>query len=195
MDYIYDIVLNFQDEYYEFYEWVPSDKIINVKRLPIYKIESKDYLNIKNYTVTIDKHSLPKTSKIFLLTNGIEVFAVLISSAGKVLKKSSLIFEEADDILLDKDHIKNINIKYKINSKHKNIYLSRINKEKNKYIIKYLKDNQDNKYYLKYLYYEIYNIDLDDISKIYNDLINLSKKDISKLYSSIKKVNLELNKP
>ena len=32
MDYVYDIVLNFQKEYYEFYEWKSSDKIINIKK-------------------------------------------------------------------------------------------------------------------------------------------------------------------
>ena len=31
MEYIYDIVLNFNDCYYEFYEWNNKDKIINVK--------------------------------------------------------------------------------------------------------------------------------------------------------------------
>ena len=27
MDYVYDVVLNFQPVYYEFYEWQPTDKI------------------------------------------------------------------------------------------------------------------------------------------------------------------------
>ena len=31
MDYIYDIVLNFQKDYHDFYEWKSTDKIINVK--------------------------------------------------------------------------------------------------------------------------------------------------------------------
>ena len=35
MDYIYDIVLNFHENYYEFYEWKSSDKIINVKKITI----------------------------------------------------------------------------------------------------------------------------------------------------------------
>ena len=34
MEYIYDIVLNFNDCYYEFYEWKSTDKIINIKRIP-----------------------------------------------------------------------------------------------------------------------------------------------------------------
>ena len=119
MEYVYDIVLNFQKEYYEFYEWKSSDKIINIKKIPIYKINTKDYLNIKNNEVTIDKNAIPKKGKMFLLTNGIEIIGILIDNKGKVIKKSSLIFEESDDILKDKNEIKFINIKYHIDKINK----------------------------------------------------------------------------
>ena len=33
MDYIYDIVLNFQNEYYDFFEWKSTDKVINIKKI------------------------------------------------------------------------------------------------------------------------------------------------------------------
>ena len=196
MNYIYDIVLNFQPEYYDFYEWQPNDKIINVKRVPIYKISNKDYLNIKNNDVTIDKESLLKQNKIFLLTSGIEVMAILIDETGKVIKKSSLIFEESDDILEDKDEIKNINIKYEINRIKKNNIISRITKEKKEYINKYLKkiDKIKDEYLLKYIYFDIYNEEEANIDKIYNSLLDLSKKDISRLYQSISRINLELKK-
>ena len=105
MDYIYDIVLNFHEQYYDFYEWKPSDKIINIKRIPIYKISTKDYINIKNNEVTLERNTIPKTNKIFLITSGIEVMGIYIDNSGKVLKKSSLLFEESDDILEDKDEI------------------------------------------------------------------------------------------
>ena len=42
MDYIYDIVLNFQNNYYEFYEWKTSDKIINVKKMLVYNFYKMD---------------------------------------------------------------------------------------------------------------------------------------------------------
>ena len=47
MDYIYDIVLNFQNNYYEFYEWKTTDKIINVKKILVYLVSNQDYLNLK----------------------------------------------------------------------------------------------------------------------------------------------------
>lgn len=196
MEYIYDIVLNFQDQYYDFYEWQKTDKIINIKRLPIYKITNKDYLNIKYNKVTITRNTLPKTNKMFLITSGIEVMAILIDNNGKVLKKSSLIFEESDDILEDKDEIKLIKIKYIINKKNNINIKSRIEQEKIKYINKYLKkiDKSKDEYLLKYLYYEIFNIEEDNIDIIYNELLKLSKNNINKIYTSIKKINLELKR-
>ena len=193
MEYIYDIVLNFQDNYYDFYEWQKKDKIINIKKIPIYKINNKDYLNIKNNKVTINKESLPKTNNMFLLTSGIEIIAILINNKGKILKKSSLIFEESDDILEDKDKIKVINIKYKIDKKNPTNLNSRIEQEKIKFINKFFKiiNKRKDEYLLKYLYYEIYNKE-EDIDIIYNKLLYLSKNDINKIYNSIQTLNKEL---
>lgn len=196
MDYIYDIVLNFHDNYYDFYEWQPNDKIINIKKIPIYKIANSDYLNLRNNNITIDKNTLPKQNKMFLVTSGIEVLGLLIDDNGKVLKKSSLLFEESDEILEDKDSIKLINIKYQINKKNNIIHQSRITKEKTKYINNYLHniDKIKDEYILKYLYYDLYNIEEDNIDKIYNNLLELSKENINKIHDSIKKINLEPKK-
>ena len=87
MDYIYDIVLNFQNNYYDFYEWQKEDKIINIKKIPIYKISTKEYIDIKNYQTIIEKNTIPKQNKMFLLTNGIEAMGIIIDNSGKVLKK------------------------------------------------------------------------------------------------------------
>ena len=196
MEYVYDIVLNFREEYYDFYEWHPTDRIINIKRVPIYKISNTDYLNIKNNTVTIDKTSIPKNNKIILLTCGIEVMGILLNNNGNVIKKSSLIFEEADDILEDKDSIPNIDIKYEIIKKNKITNISRSSKEKISFINNYLKklDKVKDEYLYKYIYYEIFNKEEKDIDIIIKDIKKIAKENIALLYSSIKKVNLELKR-
>lgn len=196
MDYIYDIVLNFQNEYYDFYEWQPTDKIINIKRIPIYRVTTKDYLNIKNNDTTIEIRSIPKTNKIFLLTNGIEVMGIRIDTNGKVTKKSSLLFDENDEILEDKKYIKEIDIKYKVDKKNNINYISRLKQEKIKYLDRYFNklDKIKDEYFLKYLYFDIYNEDEKDIDKVYHRLINLAKDNPSKMFNSIKKVESELNK-
>lgn len=194
MEYIYDIVLNYQEQYYDFYEWLKTDRITNIKKIPIYKVENKNYLDIKNNQVIIERNTLPKKDKRFLITSGVEVMGLLIDNNGKVLKKSSLIFEESDDILEDKDEIKQINIKYKIYKKSIPNIKSRVMIEKTKYIKEYFKkiDKIKDEYLLKYLYYEIYNIEQNDIDTIYKELLKLSKQDINKIYNGIKQINLEL---
>ena len=196
MDYIYDIVLNFQKEYYDFYEWFPTDKIVNIKKIPIYKVSNNDYLKIRNNIVTIDKMSLPKPNKIFLITSGLEVMALLIDNVGHVIKKSSLLFDEADEILEDKDKIKKIDINYNIDKINNIKYISRKKIEKIKYVNKYLRKTfkYKDKYYLKYLYFEIFNEKEDDINKVYSRLVELAKKNVNKIYDSIKKIELELKK-
>ena len=196
MDYIYDIVLNFQKEYYDFYEWFPTDKIVNIKKIPIYKVSNNDYLKIRNNIVTIDKLSLPNPNKIFLITSGLEVMALLIDPVGHVINKRSLLFDEADEILEDKDKIKKIDIKYNIDKINNIKYISKKKKEKIKYVNKYLRKTfkYKDKYYLKYLYFEIFNEEEDDINKVYSRLVELAKKNINKIYDSIKKIELELKK-
>ena len=196
MDYIYDIILNFQEKYYEFYEWNNNDKIINIKKIPIYKISTIDYLNIKKHIVIIDRKTLPLSSKIFLLTNGLEIMGILQDNYGKVIKLSGLLFDESDDILRDRDNIKLINIKYRILKKRNNKLISRNNYEKQNYLNNYLKkiDLSKDEYLIKYLYYDIYGIEEKDANIIYKKLLSLSKEKINLLYDSIQKLNLELKK-
>ena len=196
MDYIYDIVLNFQDKYYDYYEWYHQDKLMNIKKVAIYKIYTKDYLNIKNNEIIIDKSSLPKQNKIYLLTEGNEVMGIMLDKDGKVIKKSSLLFYESDDILTDKDDITTINIKYHITKKIPLDYSSRINKEKITFVNNYLKNINKIKdeYLLKYIYYDIYNIEESNIDTIYDNLLSLTKTNLNKIYNSIININKELNK-
>ena len=188
MEYIYDITLNFQDNYYDFYEWLPQDKIVNIKKIPIYKIKTKDYLNIKNNEISINS-----PNNMLLLTNGIEIMGLLLNKKNKVIKKSSLTFEDTDDILIDKDEIKPLTIKYSILKKKKISHLSRLTQEKELYVKKFFKEEKD-QYFLKYLYYDIFNIEEENITVINNNLKKLLITDIDKLYQSIINVNQELKK-
>ena len=44
MTYIYDIVLNFNNDFYEFYEWDKNDNLTLIKKIPLIKVES-DFLD------------------------------------------------------------------------------------------------------------------------------------------------------
>lgn len=194
MDYIYDIVLNFQPQYYDFYEWKETDKIINVKKILVYLVNSEDYLNLKYNEVVLDKKNLPNQIKMFLITNGLEVMGVLLDNNGKVIKRSSLVFDESDEVLEEKETLKQLSIKYKKNISKQHTILSRLIKEKIKFLENYFTniDKIKDEYLLKYIYYDIYNIEENNIIKIYQELKELIYNDVNKLYNSIKKVNIEL---
>ena len=38
MNYIYDVITNFNDTYYDFYEWNKKDKLTHFKKIPIINI-------------------------------------------------------------------------------------------------------------------------------------------------------------
>ena len=196
MDYIYDIVLNFQNNYYEFYEWKSTDKIINVKKIVVYLVNNENYLNLKYNDVTIDRKILPKQIKMFLVTNGVEVMGLLLDTEGRIIKKSSLLIDEADDVLEEKETIKSLPLKYIKNVAKTHIIYNRLLEEKNKYIQNYFSniDITKDEYLLKYIYHDIYNIEEININKVYKELKDLIKNDIDTIYQSIKKVSIELKK-
>ena len=196
MDYIYDIVLNFQNNYYDFYEWKSTDKVINIKKILVYKVNNQDYLNLKYNDIILDKKNLPKQTNMFLVTNEIEVMALLLDNNGKIIKRSSLMFDEADEVLEEKETIKELKIKYKKNISNPHIPYSRITSEKTNFLEKYFNDidKYKDEYLLKYIYYDIYNIEEENINEIYNKLKNLIITDLNTINEAIKKINIELKK-
>lgn len=196
MDYIYDIVLNFQNNYYDFFEWRSTDKVINVKKILVYNIKNEDYLNLKYNEVILEPKIFPKQTKMFLITNGVEVMGLLLDNEGKIIKRSSLLFDEADEILDDKDVIKSLKIEYKKNINKPHISYSRLTTEKIKFLEKFFDNIDINKdeYLLKYIYYDIYNKEENNIDKVYLKLKELMKENIDKIYNSIEKVRIELKK-
>ena len=53
MNFIYDIVLNFNKEYYYFFEWSKNDNIVNVKKIPLFLVSKETYNNMKCNIVTV----------------------------------------------------------------------------------------------------------------------------------------------
>jgi hypothetical protein len=191
MDYIYDIILNFQNNYYEFYEWKKEDKLINIKKILIYKISNEDYLKLKHNDVVIDIKEFPKQIKMMLVTNGEEVMGILFEQSGKVIKRSSLLLDESEEILEEKEIIKNIKIKFLKNTSKKKILLGRIAEEQSFFLEDFLSkiDLNKDKYLLKYIYYDIYQEEEDNpkiIQKKLEELMNTNNKE---LYNSIQKIN------
>ena len=60
MNYIYDVLANFNDCFYDFYDWNDSDNIIHIKKLPILKVSIDFFNKIKYCDVLVGSCLLEK---------------------------------------------------------------------------------------------------------------------------------------
>lgn len=183
MNYIYDIVLNFQDNYYNFFEWNKEDKIRNVPKILLYKVSDKDIQILKNNKVKVSqkfieliKNNKKNSKNICLVSNGKIALGLLFASDGTLLKRSSLIFEEEEEVIEAIKELEQTNIEY-----IKNIYIKpqnklRAEKEKKAKLIEYIKKTTDI-LTLKYLYYEYYEKEINNPEKIKPALLKELSKD------------------
>lgn len=206
MYYIYDIILNFKKDYYDFFDWNSSDKYYHFKKVPVIKIHFNDYENIKTNIVSFDKSFLDlienkselygkkkeKVKYAFILTDGNEATAFNIDSN---LLISSMLIEEEFDVLENSYKYDATDIKYGIIKKRcKDSFKTRNEIEVSSYLKNELvKLEDDDIEKLKYLYYECFdNYESDRniiMKKLYEaldkDFINVSKK----LYTFFKLVH------
>ena len=188
MNYVYDIILNFSDSFfYDFYEWDVNDNIINLKKVPIIKVNKNTIYDFINYKIKIDKNFLStinnktiflkkdknKYNYICILSDGKKSIGICFYKNGFVLYKSAMLLDEEDEVNKMVVNQKEININYKKYEYNSNKIL-RCDIKRKKEIIKELNREYKNKEYdkLKYIYYEIYNKQSNDIESIYNTLIN-----------------------
>ena len=192
MTYIYDIVLNFHKNYYNFYEWNKTDKIKNIYKIPLYRISDIDIINIINNKIKLNNSTLEKfkdiykfNKKIIILVSNTKItIGLLIDEKGNILKKSSLIFEEETEANNIAKTLMITKLDYKKIKELKHHSILRIELEKKNLFIKYIIELQDETT-LKYLYYEYFNKECNNKEIIKNSLLKELEKDWN-----IKKTNL-----
>lgn len=201
MNFIYDIVLNFNKDFYNFFEWNKNDNIINVKKIPIFLIDNDTFTSMKYDNVIVSKdfidlikdktytYTRSKLGISCLISNNKEVIAVLFNDNGNLIKRSSLMLDEEEEVL---DEIENDSL-YKINIiKRRKVNIENVNrniKEKKDFLIKYI-NKEKNDINLKYLYYDYFEKDENNIKTIKNDLIKEIKnnwnKKLNNFYDTVK---------
>lgn len=201
MNFIYDIVLNFNKDFYNFFEWNKNDNVINVKKIPIFLIDNDTFTSMKYDNVIVSKdfidlirdktytYTRSKLGISCLISNNKEVIAVLFNDNGNLIKRSSLMLDEEEEVL---DEIENDSL-YKINIiKRRKVNIENVNrniKEKKDFLIKYINEEK-NDINLKYLYYDYFEKDENNIKTIKNDLIKEIKnnwnKKLNNFYDTVK---------
>lgn len=208
MNYVYDILTNFNENLYEFYDWNLNDNIIHIRKIPAFKVSEKEFLEMKNNIVEFSeefKETIKNKTEFFqgrgikilkyafLITNGVDIIGILIDSK---LKYTSLQIDEELDIL-DGVRFKECSIHYTIQCKKEPTYLKtrkQIQKERQiKEQLSFLaKENNSSK--IKYIYYECFNKKESKVQNMLNLLNNsLDDKTIYKKLNNFFELNKQIN--
>ncbi len=204
MNYIYDIILNFNEEFYDFYEWKNNDNVINVRKIPVLKVDENTYVSLRNNKVQVSMETIDSLKKNFslynekiegniicLITNGMSAFGVMFNNNGYLIKRSGMLFDEEEEVIDESENIKEVKIDFIKNEKQKSNNISRIVKEKQKFIKDYI-SSLDDELTLKYIYYDYFEKEEDknNIKEILLSEINSEwNSKLSKLYDLTKLLN------
>ena len=194
MNYIYDVLLNFNEKFYDFYEWNTNDRIIHIRKIPTFKIQTNQLYEIKNNIIQINKQFLKninnKTEKFnnggilkikytALFSDGKDVLAVKFNKNGINYMKSDLAIDEQDEIIDIIKFQKEITLEYKTIKKQNNkFFKTRFEIENENYILNELSKIYNKKEIekLNYIYLECFG----KIEPNINKALNKIKKEIIK---------------
>ena len=199
MNNIYDVILNFNDYFYEVYEWKKNDDIINVRKIPFFKVNDKTFIDLKYNKIKLDEQSLKYLKYNCLLygdediievtcifTNSKSSIGVIFDKEGNLIKRSSMLYEEEDEVIEEAKRLKETRLNFIINEVNDNRNKSRIEIEKKKVLIEFI-NNIEDKMVLKYIYYDYYLKECDDIDKIKDSLLKEidNNSNLIKLYNIV----------
>lgn len=210
MNYIYDILLNFNKNLYDFYDWNKKDKITHIRKIPSFKISDRDFINIKENTVKISnefirqinnkteefkKTGITKLKYTSLLSNGKDVIAIKWNKNGINEKKSTLCIDEQEEIIEIINKQKEIPLKYKIVKKeNKTNFKTRFEIENQTDINRKLLDIYRQKDYKKmsYIHLECFGKKQQNIDVAFERLkkeITKQNDNFYKIYNFFKTIN------
>lgn len=200
----YDILVNFKKQVYEFFEWNKKDNINHIKVIPTFKVSDRCLYDFINCNLVVDKEFLNKIYKkteVFygrlikayeyacVLFNDEIALAFIFDDKGNLIGKSSLLFDEEDDIIDMNDNLKIEEIKYEIISKEisNNFYTRNENKIID-VLLTYLSEvyKKGNQSEMKYIYLECFDKDEENVDKAYNKIINEIKNGNFNIIEKIK---------
>lgn len=207
MNYIYDIYLNFNKILYDFFDWNKDDKIIHIKKIPIFKISNNNLKKIISHDIKINEALLNeisnkteswnynleyKTCAIF--TDGDDIIAIQFDSLGKSERKSFLQMNEELEILNSIKRYKEVFISFKILSKTIIQFKTRKQLSDEQFIDSELKNIDNAK--LEFIYFECFNKKETNKNLIIKNIKKISKssKTYKKLFNILKLTSIANNK-
>lgn len=192
MNYYYDLVLNFNETAFMFYEWNENDVIELIKKIPLFSVNNKVLKDLIFNEIVVDKEFLNLIENKCELKNGTLKYVALFASKNGAIalefnndgKSISRSFLQVDDEIGVTEMLYTIPLfkfDYTLGQKIKINKNLRIEEDIKKFIeleidSLYKKGNFDK---LKYLYNEWFLKDSDDLNIIYKDMKEKLKGDLT----------------
>ena len=201
MNYIYDVLLNFNNEYYEFYDWNNDDKLTHIRKIPIFKVSDEVLKNIifheviigedlvkriRNKTEVFSKNYIDILDYACLLCNDKKVVAIKGNDKGRIIGKSDLLIDEHNEIIAVLDRYEDYNLDFKIVNTNEVInFRTRKEIKMQRYILKEIDKQPTSK--LEYLLYECNNETCGNRDAIIRKIkSNLNSEYITEIYDFFK---------
>lgn len=188
MNFIYDILVNFNENLYDFYDWNVSDNVNHIRKIPLFRVETSVLEKIKCFNLKFEPNFLKKienrTEKFTsrdvekinyaaLFSDCNDVIAVKFSMDGINYQMSKLLVDEQEEVIEVCNRCSEINPLFEIlKQKNKNGFKTRMQIEKMNYLLNSLNRLEKNSEFekLKYLYFECFSEKQDSIKVIINKL-------------------------
>lgn len=201
MIYVYDVLVNLNEEMLDFYDWDDTDEFSHVRRVPMFKVVSESYYDLVTKDIKIDEealNSIKDKTQIFssrnievipyacVFSDGNSAVMITFDNKGNTKKKSKFLINEEMEILEITKSMGISNIKCEILSKVKRNNLIRSEKRILNSILKELETLKDDSEKIDYLYYEWF--EKEEGERKYYKLVS----DLKKGFTSKHKEFLEL---
>ena len=189
MNYVYDILSNFNQELYDFYDWDKNDNFTHLRKVPSFRVSKEVLLDlmfkkvkikgnllklIKDKTQVFTKEGVDVIEYCFIVSDSVNALGVILDEDGIIYKRSKFLVSEELEINKCLKTSKIYNVEYNLLSSKTHYSNMTRNEEKvTNLILNELELIMDSTDKIDYLYYEWFNT-------------NKGKNKYKKLVSSIK---------
>lgn len=189
MNYVYDILSNFNQELYDFYDWDKNDNFTHLRKVPSFRVSKEVLVDlmfkkvkikgnllklIKDKTQVFTKEGVDVIEYCFIVSDSVNALGVILDEDGIVYKRSKFLVSEELEINKCLKTSKIYNVEYNLLSSKTHYSNMTRNEEKvTNLILNELELIMDSTDKIDYLYYEWFNT-------------NKGKNKYKKLVSSIK---------
>lgn len=189
MNYVYDILSNFNQELYDFYDWDKNDNFTHLRKVPSFRVSKEVLVDlmfkkvkikgnllklIKDKTQVFTKEGVDVIEYCFIVSDSVNALGVILDEDGVVYKRSKFLVSEELEINKCLKTSKIYNVEYNLLSSKTHYSNMTRNEEKvTNLILNELELILDSTDKIDYLYYEWFNT-------------NKGKNKYKKLVSSIK---------